>query len=214
MEKMSRYTSIIRQLWYTFFISNSIIYLYPIQWMIIQGKYVENELIIFSTCTVIDRFHKSHDASVPYPTIHHLGTEMCIFLFQCGVLWHMEQVHCGICEIGPFHENIFVALYFLPHHWMFHVKQRSPLRCDIVLITCICMCSHIYIFCPRGLFQYKDHFSRYKHSHYKDKTVIRLSYLYNGNSYTDEMLYLYSNGLILFLQYALAYKKLIDWPWP
>ena len=23
---------------------------------------------------------------------------VCIFLFQCGVLWNMGQVHCGICE--------------------------------------------------------------------------------------------------------------------
>ena len=27
---------------------------------------------------------------------------MCTFLFQCGVLWDVGQVHCGICEIGLF----------------------------------------------------------------------------------------------------------------
>ena len=31
------------------------------------------------------------------------------------------------------------------------------------------------------MFQYKDGLSRYKGSHYKDKTVMRSSYLYNGN---------------------------------
>ena len=31
------------------------------------------------------------------------------------------------------------------------------------------------------LFQYKDHFSSYRDSHYKDKTVVRSSHLYNGS---------------------------------
>ena len=39
----------------------------------------------------------------------------------------------------------------------------------------------------RALSQYKDHFSRYGNFHYKDKTVVRPSYLYNGNSYTSKM---------------------------
>ena len=34
--------------------------------------------------------------------------------------------------------------------------------------------------------QYKDRLSRYGDSHYKDKTVSRTSYVYTGNSYTDE----------------------------
>ena len=50
----------------------------------------------------IVQIHKSHNAHVPYPTIHHFGTEMCAFLFQSGALWDMGQMHCGICEIGLF----------------------------------------------------------------------------------------------------------------
>ena len=50
------------------------------------------------TAMPTDQSHQSHNASVPYPTIHHFGTEMCTFLFQSGVLWDMEQVHYGICE--------------------------------------------------------------------------------------------------------------------
>ena len=38
----------------------------------------------------------------------------------------------------------------------------------------------------RALFQYKDHLSRYGYFHYKDKTVVRPSYLYKGNSYTGK----------------------------
>ena len=38
----------------------------------------------------------------------------------------------------------------------------------------------------RALFQYKDHLSRYDCIHYKDKTVMRLSYLYDRNPYTGK----------------------------
>ena len=48
----------------------------------------------------MDQSHKSHNAPVPYATIHHIGTEIYTFLFQGGVLWDMEQMHHGICEIG------------------------------------------------------------------------------------------------------------------
>ena len=34
-----------------------------------------------------------------------------------------------------------------------------------------------------GLSQYKDHLSRYRDTHYKDKKVSRLSYVYNGNPF-------------------------------
>ena len=44
--------------------------------------------------------HKSISAHVPYPTIRHIRTEMCIFLLQ--KLWNMGQVHCGIWGIGLF----------------------------------------------------------------------------------------------------------------
>ena len=38
-----------------------------------------------------------------------------------------------------------------------------------------------------ALFQYKDFLSRYRDSHYKDKMVLRRSYLNNGNSYIIEI---------------------------
>ena len=37
----------------------------------------------------MDLFHKSHNASVSYPTMHHFVTEMCTYV-----------VHFGIWEIG------------------------------------------------------------------------------------------------------------------
>ena len=47
------------------------------------------------------------------------------------------------------------------------------------------------------LSQYKDHFSRYGDFHYKDKMVIGLSYLYNGNPYTTKMASLYWDGTLV-----------------
>ena len=37
---------------------------------------------------IIDVLHKSHNAPVPYPTMHHLVTEMCTFLLQ-NALWDL-----------------------------------------------------------------------------------------------------------------------------
>ena len=41
---------------------------------------------------------------------------------------------------------------------------------------------------------YKDGLSRYEDFHYKDETVVRPSYLYNGNSYTGKTTPLYWDG--------------------
>ena len=50
----------------------------------------------------IDLIHKSHNAPVPYPTMHHFVTEMCacIFLLQNGALWDIFLLHGEICEMG------------------------------------------------------------------------------------------------------------------
>ena len=50
-------------------------------------------------------------------------------------------------------------------------------------------CFNIYIY--MFIFLYKDSVSRYGDSHYKDKTVTRPSYLYNGNPYTGNTTSLY-----------------------
>ena len=48
--------------------------------------------------------------------------------------------------------------------------------------------------CSRALSQYKDRLSRYGDFHYKDRMVMIVSYLYNGNLYTGNMASLYWNG--------------------
>ena len=48
----------------------------------------------------------------------------------------------------------------------------------------------------RSSFQYIDHLSRYRDSHCKDETVVRPSYLLNGNIYTGKTASLYWDGLL------------------
>ena len=43
----------------------------------------------------------------------------------------------------------------------------------------------------RALLQYEDCLSWYRHYYYKDKTVVRPSYLYNRNAYTGKVASLY-----------------------
>ena len=51
-----------------------------------------------------------------------------------------------------------------------------------------------WIVITRAPSQYKEGFSRYGDSHYEDKTVVKLFYLYNGNSYTSKTVFLYWDG--------------------
>ena len=58
---------------------------------------------VFNTpqwCKTINLSHKSHNALVLYPTMHHFVTEMCTFLLQNGALWDICLMHCGIREIS------------------------------------------------------------------------------------------------------------------
>ena len=54
-------------------------------------------------CMGKNTFHKSHNASDKYLTLHHFVTEMCTHVHISvtnGVLWDMGLVRCEICEIG------------------------------------------------------------------------------------------------------------------
>ena len=57
-------------------------------------------LINFSKAVTIDLFHKSHNVTVPYPTMHH-QEQKCAHICSEWCMVDMEQVHCGrICETG------------------------------------------------------------------------------------------------------------------
>ena len=50
-----------------------------------------------------DLLHKSHNAPVPFPTMHHFATEMCTCVHISATKWCTVgyfPIHCGICEMG------------------------------------------------------------------------------------------------------------------
>ena len=50
--------------------------------------------------TGTELIHKSHDAPVPYPTMHLSEQKCAYFCVLNGALWDMAQVNSGICEIA------------------------------------------------------------------------------------------------------------------
>ena len=54
----------------------------------------------FTGIGAIDPDRKSHNASVPYPTMHDFVTHVCTFLLQNGALWDICLMDYGICEMG------------------------------------------------------------------------------------------------------------------
>ena len=55
-------------------------------------------LTLFVCCLgFIDLSHKSHNAPVPYPIMHHFVTEMCMCTHFCYKVVHCGM-HYGICE--------------------------------------------------------------------------------------------------------------------
>ena len=65
--------------------------------------------------------------------------------------------------------------------------NTHPHILDICVLFPLRMPKVLYV--TRALFQYKDCLSWYRNSHYKDKMVVRSSFLYTciGNPYTDKM---------------------------
>ena len=62
----------------------------------VQSYYASHVFLVTESAMRIDLLHKSHDASVPYPTMHHFVTEMCTFLLENGALWDVCLMHYGI----------------------------------------------------------------------------------------------------------------------
>ena len=70
-----------------------------------------------------------------------------------------------------------------------HVQHLSLSCCmQYRVILDIVICSQRVVIWT--LSQYEYILSWYMHSHYKDKTVLRPSYLYKGNPYTDKTFYI------------------------
>ena len=66
----------------------------------------------------------------------------------------------------------------------------------------------VLLFCELDPPQYKDGLSRYVDSYCKDKTVVGLSYLYNGNSYTDKISLYWDNTVGPILLTTFSYTSI------
>ena len=115
--------------------------------MILLSLSCLNHCHCFTVCNV-DLIHKSHNAPLPYPTMHYFITEMCTcvhILLQNCELWDMGEVHCGICEMGILCYNWLLqqdmALLSLQYHCCLDTSSENV--CSIFLV-CAIFCSHSY----------------------------------------------------------------------
>ena len=52
-----------------------------------------------------DQSHKSHNASLPYPTTHHSEQKCAHLWYEWHFVGYIKHVHCGICYLGQL--NVF-----------------------------------------------------------------------------------------------------------
>ena len=64
----------------------------------------------------IDLLHKSHNAPVPYPTMHHFVAEICTFLSQNGALWYFYKF------------TVIHQLHGVSNHWQLDSSFNSLFR--------------------------------------------------------------------------------------
>ena len=81
-------------------------------------------------CTPIDVSNKSHSAPVPYPTMHHFVTKMCI---------HVEHFCYKMLHYG-----IFAWCMWDLWDWLISMKTSTKIDVDILLIF-ICTYRKLYI---------------------------------------------------------------------
>ena len=67
------------------------------------------KLAIYTTDPdAIYKSNKSHNTLIPYPTIHHLGIEICTFLFQCIVVYRQGLVRLIVIICIP-HKELWLT---------------------------------------------------------------------------------------------------------
>ena len=81
-----------------------------------------------------DNFNTSHNAHVPYHTIHHWEQKCAHFCSECYMLWDMGNVQCEICEIVQLSQNkikcnsimalpglIYIHMYPPGDRWLIYI---------------------------------------------------------------------------------------------
>ena len=95
-------------------------------------------------------------------------------------------------KMFPFNDVIMRRPHSLPGR-----EASAPLQIQSMIYVCISLCIQYrpiidrVITIPVGWFSINTSFDQYRDTHYKDVTVVRPSYLYNGNSYIDNATSLY-----------------------
>ena len=101
-----------------------------------------------------------------------------IYLNRCPVFWPAWYGMSFVNLKSDVYWNFGLVICWATLYWALEVYNKFP---------------HSFL-SIRVLFQYKDCPSRYGDYHYKDKTVIRPSYLYNGNPCVGKMASWYQSG--------------------
>ena len=87
--------------------------------------------------------------------------------------------------------DLFIIYIFNLMLFMFFMEKCIPPIPHVELLldsmdAVLRLISLFFHWTIRVLSPYKDHLSKHRYSHYKYKTVTRLSYLYHGNPFTDK----------------------------
>ena len=120
-----------------------------------------------------------HPFHIPQCLIHNRNVHISVLN---GALWDMEEVHCGICELGQFpvhYASCLVVLchHTVPSHILFYVlpQKHKPNRC---FRGCGSLCQIKSVMAPyqqpRGLLQYR--ISPPKHVNFKSREI---SFIHN-----------------------------------
>ena len=104
-------------------------------WCIFKSHFTGTGAIRLFKCQQSDRetpgwiklINKSQNAAVPYPTVLH-SEQKCVHFCSEWSIWDMEQMHSGICEIGPF-------LYYCPSVIAVDVREFPKMLDIMVLIA-------------------------------------------------------------------------------
>ena len=93
---------------------------------------------------------------------------------------------------------------YIPRKVVFILKQGSARYCARSIFTFSCVVWSMAVqysalsiyFGIWASFHYKDRLFKYGHFRFKDETVVKPSYLYNGNFYTDKTASLHWDGAL------------------
>ena len=73
--------------------------------------------------------HKSHNAPVPYPTIHHFGTEMCILMFQWCIVGYGTGALWDLWDWSIWMSSLCLLLLLFTLNMLNYFNSLAPGKC-------------------------------------------------------------------------------------